>query len=80
MTRTTGLLLSGDVPGAFRTNPLDASVLVLGVPFIVALWVANRAGRWALRLSATRRERLLLWVAVGVGVAWNWIYVLSSGV
>jgi len=80
MIRAAGHVLSGELGAAFRTNPLDAATLVVVAPLAGALLLANRIGRWAVRIEVGRIGRVALWSAgVAVLVA-NWLYVLSSGI
>ncbi len=76
--RTAGLLLDGAVARAFAMNPLDALTMVLGVPTVAALWIANRTAGWTVKISLSRPERLVAWSLLAAAFAVNWVYVLST--
>lgn len=77
-TRTLGLLVAGDVQGAFRMSPLAAAAGVLLSAWGLAdLWLLRRGA--ALRVETgpglARAVRLILVAAVGA----NWAYLIAFG-
>jgi hypothetical protein len=76
LTRAAHAILHGDIGAAFAINPM-AAVLVLATPPAVALLaLTNRKGGPAIRMDASRTERLALRAALVGLVLVNWVYVL----
>ena len=78
LTRTTHWLMRGDILRALATNPFDTIFLLLVVPAFAGMWVANRMGGFAVRISTTRTERRALVAGVSVLLLANWVYVLAT--
>lgn len=76
--RAARLLVRGDVPGAFVTNPLD-TVLMLLVPPAALAWAMPGARARGVAVVASRRARVALWWLLGAVVGANWVYVLAVG-
>ena len=77
LIRSAGCILRGEFADAWRTNPLDATVMTVVAPAFLLLWMANAVGGWALRIEAGPRERKVLWALALLVVACNWVYVLT---
>ncbi len=73
ITRGFLSIASGNIPAAFRWNPLFFSLL--GV-VLIDLAMRLALGR-AIRLEWTARRRRVAWTAGGVAIVANWIYVLA---
>ncbi|MBD3348649.1 MAG: DUF2752 domain-containing protein [Candidatus Eisenbacteria bacterium] len=80
MVRATRHVLNGEPADAWRTNPLDAATLLIGAPLAACLLIANRLGRWAVRMRVSRTERRMLWISAALLLGANWAYVLRSGI
>lgn len=78
LTRATHWLLRGDVARAFTINPLDTVFLLLAVPTVVAVWVANRTRGVAVQVSMSQTERRVAWIALAAITLANWTYVLAT--
>ncbi len=76
--RGTGAVLRGHPGLALRTNPLDALIILVVIPAAAVLGVARLARGAVLRVTLSRRERLVAWAVVLVAVAANWAYVLAT--
>ena len=78
LTRVTHWLMRGDVSSALAINPFDTLFLLIAVPLFAALWVANLAGWFTVRVSISLVERRVAWaLLVAVALA-NWAYVLLT--
>lgn len=78
LLRTTHHVLHGDLGSAFTTNPLDALFLIVFIPVLLIVWVANAARGFALRVTLSPVERRWAWTALAAIVAANWLYVIST--
>lgn len=78
LTRVTHWLLRGDVSSAFAVNPLDTLFLLIAVPLFAALWMANLAGWFTVRISMSRVERRGAWALLVILTLANWTYVLLT--
>lgn len=78
LTRATHWLMRGDVARAFAVNPFDTAFLLVVVPAFIGMWVANRTGGFAVRMSMSRSERRVAWTAIAAVAAANWAYVLAT--
>ncbi len=78
LTRVTHWLMRGDVGRALAINPFDTLFLLIAVPLFAALWVANLAGRFTVRISMSPVEQRVAWVLLAAAALANWTYVLST--
>jgi hypothetical protein len=77
--RSVSALTMGEVALAFQYNPL-APVLLLVLLYGVISWVfVVLPFRRRLVVDSTARARMVFWVAVGLILAANWVYVVWSG-
>ena len=74
LTRGAVRFLHGDVAGAWLLNPLG---FTLAAAVVAALLLRAAWGR-RLDIRFSRREKLLLWIALGALVAGNWLYVIVA--
>lgn len=74
--RAARLIAEGRIGNAFAMNPLDAALLLVGLPLIAALWLANLTGGVALRLALSPKERRAAWGLAVIVLAANWAFVL----
>ena len=73
-TRGVLSILRGDVPAAWRLNPLLFTVLAAaGVLLAIRL-----AFGWAVRVEWTRPARVAAWALALAAIALNWAYVIRS--
>jgi len=70
--------MRADVARAFAINPFDTIFLLVAVPVGAALWVANRTGGLAVRVSMSRTERNCAWALLAIAAVSNWAYVLMT--
>jgi hypothetical protein len=70
--------MRGDVGRALAINPFDTLFLLIAVPLFAALWVANLAGRFTVRVSISPVERRVAWVLLATAALANWAYVLLT--
>ncbi len=79
-TRAFMTLVSGDISGAWRIQPLA----VTGGAFVTAAWgfytTALLLMRRVLTFSLTKNERRACWLAVIALLFINWLYLLRCGV
>ena len=78
LTRVTHWLMRGDVGGALAINPFDTLFLLIAVPLFAALWVANLAGWFTVRVSMSPVERRVAWAFLAAAALANWAYVLIT--
>ena len=78
LTRATHSLMRGDLDGALAINPFDTLFLLIAVPLFAALWVANSASRFTVRVSMSPVERRVAWVLLAAVALANWAYVLLT--
>lgn len=76
--RAASHLLRGEFAAAFEANPLTSVVMAVVAPILLALWMGNAAGGWAVRIHARPRERAAAWAIAAVVLASNWAYVLAT--
>jgi len=70
--------MRGDVGSALAINPFDTLFLLIAVPLFAALWVANLAGWFTVRVSMSPVERRVAWALLAAVALANWAYVLST--
>jgi hypothetical protein len=80
MVRATRHVMHGEFAAAWQTNPLDAFSLLVAAPATVVMLLANRLGRWAMRIQVGGKERAILWALAVAAFVANWVYVLRSGI
>lgn len=75
-TRAALALARGDLPAAFRFNPLATAVLLGGLTLssLVAL-----SGRCPPLPRPTKPWNSVAWTALGLALAANWAYVIAAG-
>lgn len=78
LTRAAHWLMHGDPARAFAINPLDTLLLLVAVPAVAGMAVANRVGGFALRVTMSPGERRAAWGALAAMVAANWAFVLGA--
>ena len=74
--RAARLIAEGRIGSAFAMNPLDAALLLVGLPLTAALWLANLTGGVALRFALSPKERRVAWGGAAIILAANWAFVL----
>lgn len=74
--RSARLIAEGEFGTAFSMNPLDAVLLLAGLPFAAAVWLANLAAGVAVRFTLSAWERRAAWCLLGLVLAVNWAFVL----
>ena len=78
LMRVTHYLMRADVSRAFAVNPFDTIFLMVCVPVLAALWVANSTRGIAVRIAMSRLERNGAWMLLVAVVLANWVYVLLT--
>ena len=78
-TRALGALLKGRVAEAFCLQPLLTLLAIAAVAWVGYAVAGALCGLPRVRVQATRRETILLVVAVAAFALANWVYLVADG-
>ena len=75
-TRAVKAIAVGRFVEGWLHNPLVVTAMTAGGAFLLI----RLSTGWTITLSASRRTRALLWIAIAILLTGNWIYLIARGV